>query len=140
MFLESVGSYSFESNMFSAKQHASTYVFYGDAALRAFPRSKESTRASLQVDGVNAYAPDAARSVEFEVKAKAPLPGRPSVSVTKTFNESTHQFTINEEEPIVKCAPENTYPPTENELHELREHGREPRAQPGRRPTKASSR
>ena len=113
MFPESVGSYSFESNMFSSARHASTYVFYGVGALRAFPREKESTRASLQVDGVNAYAPSAARSVEFETLGEAKgLPGLPSVSVTKSFNESTHQFTVNEEEPIVKCAPENTYPPT----------------------------
>ena len=86
-------------------------MFYGDAALRAYPRSKESTRASLQIDGVNAYAPSAARSVESEIEGKG-LPGLPTVSVTKTFDESTHQFTINEEDPIVKCAPENTYPPT----------------------------
>ena len=81
-------------------------------ALRAFPRAKESTRASLQVDGVNAYAPSAAHSVELSKSKRKACPGYPSVSVTKSFNESTHQFTVNEEDPIVKCAPENTYPPT----------------------------
>ena len=52
MYPESVGSYSFESNMFSPTRHASTYVFFGVGALRAYPREKESTRASLQIDGV----------------------------------------------------------------------------------------
>lgn len=113
LWLESVGAYSLESTMFSAKAHADAFVFYGDAALRAYPREKESTRASLQIDGVNAYAPAAARSVGFELGlGEKGLPGAPNVSVTKSFNEATRQFTINEEDPIVKCSPENTYPPT----------------------------
>jgi glucodextranase-like protein len=93
---------------------ASEPLFDCNAALysRDDPPTGSSSRSELQIDGANAYSPDAARALETELKVKALLPGAPQVTVTKTFEPSAGLVTVNEVDPIVKCSPQTVYPPT----------------------------
>lgn len=90
--------------------------FYIDGALRGEnrPPSGSATRSELQIDGLNAFAPDAAYELMTEIlKVKSPLPGTPSVSAEKSYEPLTGEGTVHETDPIVRCAPEpNVYPPT----------------------------
>jgi hypothetical protein len=107
---EDAGGLGLESRVYSAPLHASLPVFFGDAALPAVAASG-GARAALQVDGADAYAPAAAREVEEE-DVKAPVPGRPAVAVSHTFDPATHQLQIREQDPIVRCSPGGVFPPT----------------------------
>lgn len=64
------------------------------------------TRSELQVDGANAYAPGTAANITSGAGA-----GLPAVTETYTVDKATGNTTINETDPIVKCA-QATYPPT----------------------------
>jgi Glucodextranase, domain B len=114
-----LGSYGLESDLYSPSGHDDAQMFYGEEHLTAYPPIE--TRSSVQVDATNVYVPAAARSVaqnlqeEAETKKEAftPLTGEQSVVVHDQFSESTHQMTIEEEDPLVKCSPQaSTYPPT----------------------------
>jgi hypothetical protein len=110
---ESAGFYSLESELYSPTAHASFASFFGEVSLPDIPEYPAIPRSQLQVDGVNAYAPAAAARLQSYLKLKAPIPGTPSIAVTKSFNESTHLITVNEEDPIVSCSPSSAvYPPT----------------------------
>ncbi len=104
--LEGAGAYALESTAFVAPLHERVHVFYGVGAMRVQPVGT-STRASLQVDGVDAFAPDAAR----QINAKAT--GLPAITVSHSIDPATHQAAITEEDPIVVCSPGGVYPPTE---------------------------
>jgi hypothetical protein len=114
--VESVGDCGLDySYLYSPeKLTASEPLFDCNAALysRDDPPTGSSSRSELQIDGANAYSPDAARALETELKVKALLPGAPQVTVTKTFEPSTGLVTVNEVDPIVKCSPQTVYPPT----------------------------
>jgi Glucodextranase, domain B len=78
-------------------------------------------RSEIQVDGQNAYGSDSAAGL-FNVdstekgegkKASTELEGFPSLHVrTDSFNSSTGEAQVSDEEPLVKCAPEDPYAPT----------------------------
>ncbi len=107
---ESAGEAGLESVLYSTLAHQDEPVAASDAYLP--PILPMKSRASLQVDGVNGYTPAAAVEVGVEVEGKPPLPGTPEVTVSKSFDESTHEMTIQSEEPIVKCAPASgVFPP-----------------------------
>ena len=108
-FIESAGEYALESRLYSHAAHENAQFFYGEADLRGDPPIK--TRSTVQVDGSDSYVPSAAHEVERVVE-NGVLPGLPALTVNKSFNEATHQLTIHEEDPVVKCLPGGTYPPT----------------------------
>jgi Glucodextranase, domain B len=67
-------------------------------------------RSALQVDGANAYTPNAVHRLEQEeLKTATPLPGAPPATVSKTF--AAGLLTVTEVDPIVKCAPSTAFPP-----------------------------
>lgn len=96
----------------------SAHLFDCNAALfeEDNPPSGPSTRSQLQIDGANAYSPAAANyvneEIQKELKTTNVIPGAPQVAVTKTFDEATGLITIHEVDPIVKCSPSTTFPPT----------------------------
>jgi Glucodextranase, domain B len=99
-------------------------LFDCNAALYAenHPSSGPLTRSELQIDGANAYSPVTANQVaeELETKTKAPVTGVPQVTVTQHFNDpSAALVTIEEADPIVKCAPESIAPPTPTSCKEF---------------------
>jgi hypothetical protein len=112
--IESVGDCGLDYSRLYAQDSLlpSDYLFDCNAALYSEddPSSGPSTRSELQIDGANAYSPTTAQEVERELKT--PLPGAPQVAVTKTFDPSTGLVTIDEVDPIVKCAPSTAFPPT----------------------------
>ncbi|HEX7611015.1 MAG TPA: Ig-like domain-containing protein, partial [Solirubrobacteraceae bacterium] len=110
-FIESAGSYALESALFSTAAHKIARSFYGEAALQATPEYGSKIQAPVQIDGASAYAPEAARELELELKIGA-IPGLPTITVAKSFNASTRQLAISEEDPLVMCAPSTAYPPT----------------------------
>jgi hypothetical protein len=79
------------------------------------------TRSEIQVDGQNAYGSNSAAGL-FEVdstekgegkKASAELEGFPALHVNAdSFNSSTGEAQVSDEEPLVKCAPEDPFGPT----------------------------
>jgi Glucodextranase, domain B len=112
--IESVGDCGLDySNLFTQDfLIPSDHLFDCNAVLYSEddPTSGPSTRSELQIDGANSYSPAAAHEVEGELKT--PLSGAPQVAVTKTFDSSTGLVTIDEVDPIVKCAPSTAFPPT----------------------------
>jgi hypothetical protein len=109
LFFESAGEYGLESRLYSQTAHENAQFFYGEADLQAYPPIK--TRSTVQVDSTDSYVPSAAHDVERVVE-NGVLPGLPALTLNKSFNEATHQLTIHEEDPVVKCMPGGTYPPT----------------------------
>jgi hypothetical protein len=114
--LNSVGNCGVNFSYLYAPEKLTTSepLFFCNAALgrREQLASGSPTRSALQIDGANAYSPDAAHSVEADLNVKALLPGAPQVTVTKTFEPSTGLVTVKEVDPIVKCFPQAVYPPT----------------------------
>lgn len=114
--MESVGDCGLDYSYLYApeKLTVSEPLFDCNAALyrRDDPPTGSSSRSELQIDGANAYSPDAAHAVETDLKVKALLPGAPQATVTQTFEEATGLITIHELDPIVKCSPQTVYPPT----------------------------
>lgn len=87
--------------------------FYNNASLQIEnqPSSGSTTRSELQIDGMNAYAPDDAQRLG-EKLVKALLPGSPSVTASTT-ETAPGEFVVQESDPFVRCAPEpNVSPPT----------------------------
>jgi hypothetical protein len=109
LFFESAGEFGLESRLYSHAAHENAQFFYGEADLEAFPPIK--TRSTVQIDGVDSYVPSAAHEVERVVE-NGVLPGLPTLTVSKSFNEATRQMTTHEEDPVVKCMPGGAYPPT----------------------------
>jgi hypothetical protein len=116
-----LGGYALESYLYSAAGHDDAQLFYGVGNLSAYPPL--GTRASLQIDGTNAYLPKGAREVEEDFKKIAekkgegatftPPAAKPKVTVEDQFDASTRQITVAEEDPVVTCSPgAATYPPT----------------------------
>jgi List-Bact-rpt repeat protein/PASTA domain-containing protein len=81
-----------------------TITFACNGALLA-RESPSPTRSELQVDGANAYAPRAAAAISPGGT------GLPALTETYTVDRVTGNVTIQETDPIVKCATA-TYPPT----------------------------
>lgn len=110
-FFESAGVFGFESALYSPLAHEDVHIFFGNDFLPAFPAVP--SRSAVQVDGVDAYTPGAALTLREVVESVFPLPGTPSVTVSRSFDEATHQLTIHEEDPLVRCAPgAGVFPPT----------------------------
>ena len=115
---QSAGDYALESTLYSPSGHEDVQLFYGEVDLEAFPPI--GSRSTVQVDGANAYVPEAAREVEFRLREEAeskkeaftPPAGKPSVTVRPHFEESTHQIKLEEEDPVVRCSPGVAFPPT----------------------------
>jgi Glucodextranase, domain B len=84
------------------------------------PPSGPATRSELQIDGANAYSPATANYVnqrinselEGKKESKVIIPGAPQVTVTKSFDLATGTGTAHEVDPIVRCEPQSTVPPT----------------------------
>jgi Glucodextranase, domain B len=113
---EDVGQYGLESDVYSAPRHESLSFFYGVGGLQF--EAPSATRASLQVDGANSYAPLAVQLLENEGYIETATPGVPSVTEHVKF-EASHAVRIQEEDPIVKCEPENANPPTKTSCTSL---------------------
>ena len=96
--------------------------FYDNASLTGEnqPPSGSATRSELQVDGTNAYTPDAARELGKKLVSKA-LPGTPSVSVGTPEETGPGEFAVHESDPIVKCSGKApaVFPPTEGSCEEF---------------------
>jgi hypothetical protein len=108
MLIEGAGGYALESYIHSTVTHSTRSLLFGDGALRYADQANE--RASLQVDGVDAYAPTATGELESKV---GKIAGAPQVTAHSVFDPATHQFSeVLEEDPIVRCVPGGAYPPT----------------------------
>ena len=110
MFFEPAGDYAVEGDLFSASAHTSEYGLYGDGALKSASYSEEKTleHSEIVIDGTPAYTVAALATIEG-----TPITGVPKMTVSRTFDPTTHQFTVQEEDPIFTCAPEpDVYPAT----------------------------
>ena len=92
--------------------------YWGEGSQRArnWARYDQGGDKLVFEEGVDGYVPYAAikeieQKLEGEAGKKVELPGKPALTVTKEFNEATHQITIHEEDPVVKCSPGTEYPP-----------------------------
>jgi hypothetical protein len=81
------------------------------------PSSGSSTRSDLQVDGADAYMPTTARYLEEDLATT--IHGAPQISVTKTFDRTSGLLTIHEVDPLVKCSPGASFPPTKASCKEF---------------------
>jgi len=117
-YFQSAGNFALESSLYSTSAHENVNFFYGEMDLKAFPPI--GSRSTVQIDGANAYVPEAASEVNNALEEEAkenkeafiPPSGKPSVTVHSHFEESTHQIKVEEEDPVVKCSPAATFPPT----------------------------
>jgi hypothetical protein len=112
--IESVGDCGlFRSNLFAPSSLAkSTRLFECDAALyeEDEPPFGKATRSELQVDGTDAYGPATAAYLERRLGVN--IPAAPQISVTQAFDATTGLDTIHEVDPIVRCTPGVSFPPT----------------------------
>ncbi len=86
-----------------------TTTYYCNAWLyyyENFANSSASKRSELRIDGVNAYTPDAARSINLQAS-----PGFPTVHFSLKVDPVSGEATIHESEQLVRC-PDQTFPPT----------------------------
>jgi len=67
------------------------------------------TRSEAQVDGVDAYPPDAAEQAFSGADA---TPGMPALSYSATQNPSTGALTVEDSEPLARCPVGTPFPPT----------------------------
>jgi hypothetical protein len=81
------------------------------------PAAGEPTRSDLQVDGVDAYTPTTARYLE-ESLARA-IANAPRISVTRAFDATSGLVTIDEVDPLVRCSPATSFPPTQSSCREF---------------------
>jgi hypothetical protein len=81
------------------------------------PAAGEPTRSDLQVDGVDAYTPTTARYLEEDLAAK--IANAPRISVTQTFDRASGLVTIDEVDPLVRCSPAASFPPTKTSCGEF---------------------
>ena len=82
-----------------------TTTFYCNAALFPGDKGSGSRRSELQIDGLNAYTPAAAQSINANAS------GLPALSYSYTVDAATGNLVIHETDPLVKCSA-STYPPT----------------------------
>ena len=68
-------------------------------------------RRGLKVDGDYGYMPGQAETVDVALKGN--VKNVPELSVSRSFDESSGQITITEEDPIVQCSPQPAAAPTE---------------------------
>lgn len=109
-YVQDAGTYSFEASLYSLAAHLPVHGSFGEADLTSFGY-EGSTRSQLQADGVNAYTADGVSMVELKT-SQSSMAGRPTPSSAYTLDPATHLMAVNEEEPLVRCRPEDTYPPT----------------------------
>jgi hypothetical protein len=117
--IEPAGTYALESEVFSAKAHEDVETFYGTGDL-GDKLPFETVAPRVQVDGTYGYLPTDANELNHELELAAaknkepftPLTGIPALSVSKSFDEATHEMTIHEEDPVVKCSPSSAFPAT----------------------------
>jgi hypothetical protein len=99
-------TYLFTPGTFGSSQ----VIWYGNAALYRLVNGDSPTRSSLQVDGVDAYAPGAIVNPNELVNN----PGFPSVDWTAVSDPITGDLTIDESDQIATCTPQPAaYPPTD---------------------------
>jgi hypothetical protein len=83
-----------------------TITYYCDAALlQATTPTSSSTRSEAQVDGADAYAPEAAALINPDGS------GLPALTDSYTVDPGSGDLVLHETDPLVKCA-NATYPPT----------------------------
>jgi Glucodextranase, domain B len=117
--IEPAGTFGLESEVFSAKAHEDFPTFYGEGDL-GDRLIFETVAPRVQVDGAYGYLPTDANALNGELKQTAeknkeaftPLTGIPAVAVTKSLDEATHEMTVHEEDPVVKCTPSSAFPAT----------------------------
>jgi hypothetical protein len=81
------------------------------------PSSGSATRSDLRVDGVDAYMPTTARYLEEDLATK--IAGAPAISVSETFDGTSGLVTIHEVDPLVRCSPSASFPPTKTGCKEF---------------------
>jgi hypothetical protein len=109
--INSATSCALESNLYAAPLEPSIEMFYCDAELAG---NLEGPRSDIQIDGVNAYGPASAHSLELDLETKGavtPFHGAPKLEVSKNFDEADGLIEIHEVDPLVRCNT-NTFPPT----------------------------
>jgi len=79
--------------------------------------SGSSTRSDLQVDGADAYTPTTARYLEEDLATT--IPGAPRLSVSQAFDKTTGLLTLHELDPLVRCSPGASFPPTKASCKEF---------------------
>ena len=117
--IEPAGTFGLESEAFSTKAHEDVETFYGESNL-GDGLIFETVAPRVQVDGAYGYLPTDAKSLNEQLEETAkkntekftPLSGIPAVTVTKTLDEATHELTVHEEDPVVKCTPSSAFPAT----------------------------
>ncbi len=76
-----------------------------------------ATRSDLQVDGADAYTPTTARYLEEDLATT--VPGAPRLSVSEAFDRTTGLLALHELDPLVKCSPGASFPPTKASCKEF---------------------
>jgi Glucodextranase, domain B len=117
--IEPAGTFGLESEVLTTKSHEDVDTFYGEGDL-GDRLIFETVAPRVQVDGAYGYLPTDANELNHELEEAAkknsesftPLTGIPAVTVTKSLNEATHEMTIHEQDPVVKCAPSSAFPAT----------------------------
>jgi Glucodextranase, domain B len=131
--ITSVGSCGLsESDLFAPGTLDGSSLFFCNAALFRYnnPPSGSPSRSDLQIDGANAYGPSSAyymeeHELELKTKSLKALANAPAVTLTSPsantpkFDPTTGTGTVKEVDPIVKCAPETTFPPTTTSCKEF---------------------
>jgi hypothetical protein len=116
--IEPAGTFALESEVFSAKAHEDVETFFGEGDLGNKLGFFEAVAPRVQVDGNYGYLPTDANELNRELKVTAeknkeaftPLTGIPALTVSKSLDEATHEMTIHEEDPVVKCSPSSAFP------------------------------
>jgi hypothetical protein len=115
--IEPAGTFGLESEVFATKSHEDVNTFFGEGDL-GDRLIFETVAPRVQVDGVYGYLPTDANELNHELEETAKtnkeaftsLTGIPAVTVTKSLDEATHEMTIHEEDPVVKCTPSSAFP------------------------------
>jgi hypothetical protein len=94
----------YDGYLYDATFAQTTTTFYCNSGLFSND-SATPTRSELRIDGVNAYPPYSAHSINPNAT------GLPAVTYSYSVDPSTGNLVIHETDPLVKC-PDATYPPT----------------------------
>ncbi|HZC75832.1 MAG TPA: hypothetical protein VE220_07650, partial [Gaiellaceae bacterium] len=102
---ESLGSCGLNNGyLFDQRYALATTTFYCNAGLLGGD-SATPKRSELQIDGVNAYTPDQAESIDANAS------GLPTLTYSYTVDAQTGDLVVHEADPLVTCSSA-TYPPT----------------------------
>ena len=105
-YVSATGGGLYDSRLSYAPGRSSTYLWYGNGFLVGNEHLSSANRSALQVDGRNAYGPEAAYDLLVN------NPGLPSLTYDANRDTATGVTTIHETDPIVVCPSESPFPAT----------------------------